>query len=173
MENNQLALRFDKSTFAKPNPFPPRRDYTSLSILDLVEAREAYHVHLSRLDNVVATAIGRYRIHQKDWFATNAPDEPRPVNLPRTSLPRTLSNSIVRPWSWPAVLVFVRKVGAERKAWEPGGSFIALSSRWTRRSDVCGSGYTGRVRATTSSWTITSKSLTRRWLFGIAQSPGR
>ena len=109
MENNQLALRFDKSTFAKPNPFPPRRDYTSLSVLDLVEAREAYHVHLSRLDNVVATAIGRYRIHQKDWFATHAPDEPRPVNLPRASLPRTLSNSIVRPWSWPAVLVFVRK----------------------------------------------------------------
>ena len=70
MENNQLALRFDKSTFAKPSPFPPRRDYPSLSILDLVEAREAYHVHLSRLDNVVATAIGRYRIHQKDWFAT-------------------------------------------------------------------------------------------------------
>lgn len=109
MENNQLALRLNTSNLSKPHPFPPRRDYASLSILDLVEAREAYHVHLSGLENVVATAIGRYRIHQKDWYATHAPDERRPANVPRVSPPRTLANSIVRPWSWPAVLVFVRR----------------------------------------------------------------
>ena len=34
--------------------FPPRRDYASLSIKDLLDAREAYHVHLSILNNVVA-----------------------------------------------------------------------------------------------------------------------
>ena len=82
---------------------------------DLIDAREAYHVYLSTLENVVATAIGRYRIHKDDWYATHAPDEPRPKGHPRVSEPRTLSNSIVKPWSWPAVLVFVRQWESEKK----------------------------------------------------------
>jgi hypothetical protein len=93
----------------RPRPFPPRRDYASLSVRDLLEAREAYHVHLSGLENVVATAIGRYRIHQKDWYAENPPDRPRPSTFPRVTEARTLSNTVVRPWSWPTVLVFVRR----------------------------------------------------------------
>lgn len=88
--------------------FPPRRDYTSLSIKDLLDAREAYHVYLSQLDNVVATAIGRYCIHQDDWYAHNPPDRPRPKDVARITAPRTLANSVIRPWSWPAVLVFVK-----------------------------------------------------------------
>jgi hypothetical protein len=88
--------------------FPPRRDYASLSVHDLLDAREAYHVYLSGLRNVVATAVGRYRIRRDDWYATHAPDEPRPANLKKSGGPRTLANSILRPWSWPAVLVFVR-----------------------------------------------------------------
>jgi hypothetical protein len=78
----------------------------------LIEAREAYHVQLASLDNVVATAIGRYLIQERDWFATHPPDEVAPGAIHETPEPRTLSNSIVRPWSWPAVLVFVRR-------WEP------------------------------------------------------
>ncbi len=39
--------------------FPPRRDFTFLSIKDLLGAREAYHVYLASLENVVAPAIGR------------------------------------------------------------------------------------------------------------------
>src|SRR5688572_25846137 len=31
--------------------FPPPRDYSSLSIRDLLDARDAYHVHLSSLQN--------------------------------------------------------------------------------------------------------------------------
>lgn len=89
-------------------PFPPRRDFSSLSVRDLLDAREAYHVYLSNLDNVVATAIGRYRIHEKDWYATHPPDVPRPDDYPLYPQ-RTLCNSIVKPWSWPAVLVFVRE----------------------------------------------------------------
>jgi len=89
-------------------PFPPRRDFASLSVHDLLDAREAYHVHLSSLQNVVATAIGRYRIHKGDWYATHSPDKRRPEDYPRVSEPRTLNNSIVKAWSWPAVLVFVR-----------------------------------------------------------------
>jgi hypothetical protein len=96
-------------TSKKPAPvFPPRRDFASLSVQDLLEAREAYHIYLASLENVVATAIGRYLIRQDDWYATHPPDEPRPANVKKSSVPRTLENSIVRPWSWPAVLVFVR-----------------------------------------------------------------
>src|SRR5690242_3530105 len=89
--------------------FPPRRDYASLALKDLLDAREAYHVYLSQLDNVIATAVGRYCIHQDDWYAQNPPDRPRPKNFPRVTAPRTLANSVIRPWSWPAVLVFVRE----------------------------------------------------------------
>ena len=89
--------------------FPPRRDFTSLSLKDLLDAREAYHVYLAQLDNVVATAIGRYCIHQDDWYADNPPDRKRPSNVPRITAARTLANSVIRPWSWPAVLVFVRQ----------------------------------------------------------------
>ena len=89
--------------------FPPRRDFASLSLRDLLDAREAYHVYLSQLDNVIATAIGRYCIHQDDWYAQHPPDRPRPANVRRVTAPRTLANSVIRPWSWPAVLVFVRQ----------------------------------------------------------------
>lgn len=113
---------------AKPHHlkhFPPHRDFSSLSIGDLLEAREEYHVHLSSLENVLATAIGRYRIHEDDWYATNPPDRPRTGRDERPALrhkrrddkaapPRTLSNSVVRSWSWPAVLVFVRKWESSR-----------------------------------------------------------
>ena len=89
--------------------FPPKRDYTSLSIKDLLDARDAYHVHLSTLENVVATAIGRYLIHEHDWYATHGPDVPRPSGVKRITAPKTLTNTVVRSWSWPAVIVFVRR----------------------------------------------------------------
>jgi hypothetical protein len=90
-------------------PFPPQRDFASLSVRDLLDAREAYHVHLSTLGNVVGTAIGRYRIQEGDWYEDHPPDEPEPADYARPRTPRTLANSVVRPWSWPAVLVFVRE----------------------------------------------------------------
>jgi hypothetical protein len=90
-------------------PFPPRRDYTSLSVRDLLDAREAYHVYLSTLDTVVATAIGRYLIRKNDWYADHSPDNPRPPGVRKPTGARTLDNSVVRPWSWPCVLVFVRE----------------------------------------------------------------
>lgn len=98
--------------------FPPRRDYASLSIKDLLDAREAYQVHLSILNNVVATAIGRYCIHEDDWYAQNPPDRPRPKNMRKVKEARTLANSVIRPWSWPCVLVFVKKWGGERELGE-------------------------------------------------------
>jgi len=109
MENTQLSLRLNGSTLSRPRPFPPRRDFASLSMLDLIEAREAYHVYLSGLENVVATAIGRFRFQKQDWCAIHPPDAPKAYKGRYVSHPRTLLNSIVRPWSWPAVLVFVRE----------------------------------------------------------------
>src|SRR5262245_15671621 len=79
---------------AQPPPFPPRFEFSSLSLRDLLDARDAYHVHLSHMDNVVATAVGRYLIHEDDWYATHGPDEPRPENHPRPKEPRTLTNTI-------------------------------------------------------------------------------
>lgn len=79
------------------------RRFSSLSIKDLLEAREAYHVHLAHLDNVFATAIGRYLIRDED---PDAADPAAAADAPR-HVPRTLSNSSVRPWSWPCILVFV------------------------------------------------------------------
>jgi len=84
--------------------FPPKRDFRSLSVKDLLEAREAYHVFLSSMENVVATAIGRFRIRTKDPNARN-PERAAPRGK---GTPRTLANSVVKPWSWPCVLVFVR-----------------------------------------------------------------
>src|SRR6185436_12075887 len=87
--------------------FPPKRDFSSLSIKDLLEAREAYHVHLAHLENVIATAVGRYRIRIKD------PDSHKETSDKwtdrRHSSPRTLQNTVVTSWSWPCLLVFVDK----------------------------------------------------------------
>lgn len=93
---------------ASSKPFPPRADFSSLSLRDVLEAREAYHIQLSSLENVVATAIGRYLIRIDDWYADHPPDVPRPSGVRKPTGPRTLDNAIIRPWSWPAVLVFVR-----------------------------------------------------------------
>src|SRR5690606_16659608 len=80
--------------------------YHSLSLEDLIEARDLFHVHLMNKKNVVATAVGRYRIRK---------DEPRPhqeVYLDavqkKNKGKRTLDNSEVRDYSWPCVLVFVK-----------------------------------------------------------------
>ena len=87
--------------------FPPEHNYNLLTLKDLLDARDHYHVHLSHLSNVVGTAVGRILIHEDDWYATHPPDVPR--GKPKPKSPRTLFNSVVRPWSWPCVLVFVRE----------------------------------------------------------------
>lgn len=93
--------------------FPPPRDYASLSVRDLLDARDAYHTHLTHLQNVVATAIGLYRFRETDYYANHAPHAKRSVATPSTNGrkrgvgPKTPFNSVVRAWSWPCVLVFV------------------------------------------------------------------
>src|SRR4249920_132799 len=79
--------------------------FRSLAIQDLLDAREAYHVHLANLENVVATAIGRYRFQATDPAATSLTARYRRGS----STKRTLANSVVTERSWPCVLVFVKE----------------------------------------------------------------
>lgn len=82
-------------------------DFNLLSVSDLLAAREQFHLHLSHKPNVIATAIGRYRILKSEpWPGKdNAATKP----LDHKHGPRTLENSEIRPYSWPAILVFVEK----------------------------------------------------------------
>ena len=57
-----------------------------------------------RHPNVIATAIGLYRIRVNDSW----PTEKGPGKI-HGRYPRTLENSEVRPYSWPAILVFVKQ----------------------------------------------------------------
>jgi hypothetical protein len=69
------------------------RQFSALSLIDLLRARDQFHVHLMHKNNVVGTAVGRYLV--------------RDDSTKRPKLPRTLGNSSVRDYSWPCVLVFV------------------------------------------------------------------
>jgi hypothetical protein len=84
--------------------FPSTRNFKSLSIRDLLDAREAYHVHLANLPNVVGTAIGLYRIRKQE---ANANQSDKEVAYGELDEPRRLDNTVVKPWSWPCLLVFV------------------------------------------------------------------
>jgi hypothetical protein len=92
-------------------PFPPVVNFHALSLRDLLEAREAYHAHLSQVDNVVATAVGRYRIRRadlekdEDWALRGRYSGKK--DPWKKSPERTLDNSVVVPDSWPCLLVFV------------------------------------------------------------------
>ena len=88
---------------------PYARNYQSLSVRDLLEAREAYHIHLAHLENVFATAVGLYRIreHDKDYDKHTTPETARQQR--GTLDERRFDNTAVLPWSWPCVLVFVKE----------------------------------------------------------------
>src|SRR5262245_6549866 len=73
-----------------PTGVAASRRFRSLSVRDLIEAREAYHVHLAHLNRVVATAIGLYRRRTAKGYG-----------------PKRLDNTTVERWSWPCVYVFV------------------------------------------------------------------
>ena len=75
-------------------------DFAHLSLRDLVQARDLFHAMLLRHPNVVATAIGRYRIRKTDSWP-NARKKRHGTGV------RRLDNSEVRPYSWPCILVFV------------------------------------------------------------------
>lgn len=86
--------------------FKTSSTFASLSLKDLLEARDLFHYHLMNKKNVTATAIGLYRIRKSDpWPSHEHPEGARP-RKPK-DIRRTLFNSEVRPYSWPCVYVFV------------------------------------------------------------------
>lgn len=78
--------------------------YEQLSLKDLLDARDQYHIHLMQHPNVVGTAVGRYRIRKSDpWPTARGPGKSGHKGK------RTLENSEIRPYSWPAILVLVEE----------------------------------------------------------------
>src|SRR5262245_56747721 len=99
--------------------FATRPQFASLSLIDLLRARDQFHPHLMHKANVVGTAVGRYRIRKADPYPKD--DEEAAVGGPRAAKgTQTLENSEVRSYSWPCVLVFV--------------------SRWQEASELIGRG---------------------------------
>jgi hypothetical protein len=82
-------------------------NFRSLSVKDLMQARELYHYHLINKANVVGTAIGLYLIRKKDPLPGRHEKQKDGDN--RKKEPRTFANSEVRNYSWPCVLAMVRK----------------------------------------------------------------
>jgi hypothetical protein len=91
-------------------------NFASLSLHDLLDARDFYHYHLLSKANVVGTAVGFYLIRKDEEWPQRKGEGRSPVN--KKSYPRTLVNSEVRDYSWPCILAFVR-------SWEPEESFGA------------------------------------------------
>jgi hypothetical protein len=91
--------------------FKSSSSYASLSLKDLLETRELFHYHLLSKKNVVATAVGLYRIRKEDpWPSKKKPKgDTSQAQKPR----RTLFNSEIRPYSWPCIYVFVSDWEAE------------------------------------------------------------
>ncbi|SCX28540.1 hypothetical protein DSM25558_4500 [Agrobacterium sp. DSM 25558] len=84
------------------------RNYSSLSVKDLLEARDLYHYHLIHKANVVGTAIGLYLIRETDpWPTSSRPDADMRTRSVAPKGERTLDNSSVRDYSWPCIIVFV------------------------------------------------------------------
>ena len=48
------------------NPLAQQVNFRSLSLKDLLDAREAYHWHLMNKANVVGTAVGAYLMRESD-----------------------------------------------------------------------------------------------------------
>jgi hypothetical protein len=83
------------------------RGFNDLSLADLLRARDQFHAHLLHKANVVGTAVGRYLIRTSDPYPQRADAVAEPPKPKAKKQARTIENSEVRDYSWPAVLVFV------------------------------------------------------------------
>src|ERR1700743_3359103 len=95
-------------------------NFASLSVRDLLEARDTYHYHLMSKANVVGTAIGLYLIRHDESWPTRKGEAKSPSN--KKTYPRTLSNSEVRDYSWPCILAFVSSWQSEEE-FGPNGRY--------------------------------------------------
>ncbi len=93
--------------------FTRKVDFASLSLIDLLQVRDQYHLQLANLPNVIGTAVGRYLIRGDD---PRVQDAAAPAPKENQKGPRTIDNVSIVNWSWPAVLVFVER-------WQETGAF--------------------------------------------------
>src|SRR5262245_25320342 len=101
------ASRRRSPTRARPESASPasavldsEKDFSMLSLRDLVAARDAYHLHLMEKRHVVATAVGRYLIRSDEpWpqYLGEAAQIDRKIARQPKKERRTLYNSEVRP----------------------------------------------------------------------------
>ena len=97
----------DDSATSSQDYLSLENDFALLSLRDLLAARELFHWHLMHKQNVVATAVGRYRIRKDDPRPGSAKPNGNAARSAGRRPVRTLTNSEVRSYSWPAILVFV------------------------------------------------------------------
>ena len=81
--------------------------FNTLSLPDLLRARDQFHAHLLHKANVIGTGIGRYLIRKTDPYPGGRASCAYRSKAEKP--PRTIENSEVRDYSWPAILVFVSK----------------------------------------------------------------
>lgn len=96
------------------DPLALHYNFSSLSLADLLAARDTYHFHLLNKPNVVGTAVGLYLIRREEAWpqrVDGVPLQPR-----KLTYERTFANSEVRDYSWPCILALVRR-------WEPEEAF--------------------------------------------------
>lgn len=82
--------------------------FHSLSLKDLLEARNLYHWQLLNRENVVGTAVGQYLIRKTEPHPNETAEKESRIGHTVTG-PRTFENSTVRDYSWPCLLVLVEQ----------------------------------------------------------------
>ncbi len=84
------------------DPLNTQPGFNSLSVKDLLDARDLYHNHLLGKPHVVGTAIGLYLIRDADHAARMAG-----APMPDYGAERRLDNAHEQDYSWPCILAFV------------------------------------------------------------------
>lgn len=111
-------------------------NFRSLSLKDLLEARDLYHWHLLNKENVVGTAVGLYLIRDEEHAERGDKGHGR---RHKPAGPRRFDNASVQDYSWPCVLVLVRDWLESHQFTQRPGDFIppTLYLPDGRRVPVC------------------------------------
>lgn len=96
-----------------PNDGTDQR-FSSLSLKDLVEARDVYHFHLMNKANVIGTGVGLYLIRDEEKWPHQGGE------YQKLTYARTFGNSHVRSYSWPCIMVLVREWVSEHQFGQEG-----------------------------------------------------
>ena len=112
----------------------PSNAFAQLSLRDLLDGRDLCHADFITDPNVVATAVGRYRIRRADsWPSQHGAGKTHGKGV------RTLENSEIRPYSWPAILVFVHEWRTDAELSSSSGRALppSICLKDGRRVPIC------------------------------------